>query len=284
MRWQVTTGSFCEMYSPRLGLPGDNRGNAMASEVAKRSSDKSEKPATEKLEKVPAPGPDVVPTFNPLLELTKRQAWLLGGLILLANIPLIHYGVRHVLMEMPVTTTIPFQDDFSRAELGPNYWTTGGLWRIEGGELHFPGVKDNPLWLQAKLPNDVGIDFDVRSMNAEGDIRFEMYGDGLNPGSGYRFIFGGMNNQLTAIAKLDDHWPAFDANEVGMAAGGGENQSLVAGHTLDELSRTGVLGRARLGASSGSTSASSRRTCTTCTSIEKAARSAGTSTTSSRCT
>lgn len=190
------------------------------------------------------PAVDDAPLFNPLGDLDRRGRIILGVLVLLANVPLIHYLFRHVLTPMPVTTTIPFKDDFNREEIGPNYWTTGGDWRIENGELHAPGVKNNPLWLQASLPADVAIDFDVRSISPEGDIKFEAFGDGLNHASGYVFVFGGWNNQVSIIARLNEHGVAFDA-----ASGKGmqgpptmPEQNAVAGRTIAELYRNGTFG------------------------------------------
>jgi hypothetical protein len=102
-----------------------------------------------------------------------------------------------------------FTDDFGRSALGDAYFTTGGHWRIVKGELFSPGVKNNPLWLQMRLPRDVAIEFDARSEtgtgNRSGDIKFEVFGDGRSHASGYLCIFGGWGNQISAIARLDEH-------------------------------------------------------------------------------
>ena len=68
-----------------------------------------------------------------------------------------------------------------------------------------PGVKNNPLWLKAKLPENVAVDFDVRSMSPEGDIKCEIFGDGSDHASGYVLIHGGWNNTISIIARLDEH-------------------------------------------------------------------------------
>ena len=53
----------------------------------------------------------------------------------------------------PVTFSVPYTDDFSDpSTVTEHYWTTGGHWRTINGELLSPGVKNNPLWLEAKLP------------------------------------------------------------------------------------------------------------------------------------
>ena len=58
-----------------------------------------------------------------------------------------------------------------------------------------------------RLPKDVRIEFDVRSEGADGDIKWEAFGDGRNHASGYVFIFGGWHNREVRIAKLDEHAP-----------------------------------------------------------------------------
>jgi hypothetical protein len=161
---------------------------------------------------------------------------------LLVNVPIFHYVVRNILMDRPTTTTVPFRDDFGRTEVGDNYWTTGGHWRIENGELHSPGVKNNPLWLQAALPDNVAVEFDVRGVSPEGDLKWEMFGDGLNHSSGYVFVMGGWNNQLTVLSRLNEHGPSFNAEGIGMtAATGAKGQDLVAGRGLAELYTAGLF-------------------------------------------
>ncbi len=133
-----------------------------------------------------------------------RNGWLiLGGVVLLTQVPLIHRALRPA-QEAPVA--IPYADDFSnRATVEENYWSTGGHWRTVNGELLSPGVKNNPLWLKAKLPNDVSVEFDVRSESPEGDVKVEIFGDGLDHASGYVLIHGGWNNSVSIIARLDEH-------------------------------------------------------------------------------
>ena len=136
--------------------------------------------------------------------LTRRGWGILVGVVLLANLPVLHYWLLRSRPEAPVS--LPYQDDFSSKErLEANYWTTGGLWRLMNGELFSPGVKNNPLWLKAKLPQNVAVEFDVRSMSPEGDIKCEIFGDGTNHASGYILIHGGWNNSISIIARLDEH-------------------------------------------------------------------------------
>jgi hypothetical protein len=132
-------------------------------------------------------------------------AWQLAGLlavVLAAQLPFILYLTRG---EAAVSTTAPFSDDFERPELGPNYFTIGGHWRIEDGVVHSPGVKNNPLWLKARLPDNVAVEFDVRSASADGDIKCEIFGNGRDHASGYVIVFGGWSNSTSVIARLDEH-------------------------------------------------------------------------------
>jgi hypothetical protein len=213
----------------------------MASEAtAKRMGDKDRSEKNAKPADAPAAGSDA-PLFNPLGDLSRRQLILFGVFILLANLPLIHYFFKHVLGDMPVTASVPFVDDFNRADLGTNYWNTGGHWRIDGNELHSPAVRNNALWLQAALPDNVAIEFDARSVTQEGDIRFELFGDGFNHDSGYTFLFGAYGNQVSAIARMNERGPGFNTEGVGLGGAEPEAQAL-AGRSLVELQNNGTLG------------------------------------------
>lgn len=132
----------------------------------------------------------------------KRVLLPLGALVLVLSLPFIHYALRG---EARTTTTVPFTDDFERAELGPNYFSTGGHWRIVDGWLYSPGVKNNPAWLQAKLPRNAVVEFDVRSEDSAGDVKCEIFGNGRDHASGYIAVFGGWNNTISTLARLDEH-------------------------------------------------------------------------------
>ena len=128
------------------------------------------------------------------------------GAVLLINLPMLHYYLWR--SPMPATVSLPFNDNYSEpATVASKYFSTGGLWRAENGWLLAPGVKNNPLWLKASLPNDVAVEFDVKSMSPEGDIKLEIFGDGTDHASGYVLIHGGWNNSISIIARLDEHAP-----------------------------------------------------------------------------
>jgi hypothetical protein len=125
--------------------------------------------------------------------------------VLIFNLPLIHYFLLRG--EKPATVTVPYgpQTFDAPAVVETDFWSTGGMWRTVGGELLSPGVKNNPLWLKAKLPENVAVEFDVKSTSPEGDIKCEIFGDGSDHASGYVLIHGGWNNSLSIIARLDEH-------------------------------------------------------------------------------
>jgi hypothetical protein len=138
-----------------------------------------------------------------------KHAWFaprilipLAAVVVLIQLPFLHWLLRGAA---PVKTAIPYEDKFDRASLGDQWWSNGGMWRIVDGQLYSPGVGNNPLWLLARLPADVRVEFDVRSEGADGDVKWEMYGDGRNHSTGYVFIFGGWHNRESRIAKLDEH-------------------------------------------------------------------------------
>ncbi|BDG08133.1 DUF6250 domain-containing protein [Anaeromyxobacter paludicola] len=151
--------------------------------------------------------PPPLPAASPDRRLGWRGWVAVAACVLAANAALLHLALRG-----PAAATVPgprYQDRFDRARLGPGWFTTGGHWRIVKGELLSPGPKNNPLWLELRLPRDVAIEFDARSETGTGDragdIKFEVFGDGRNHASGYVCIFGGWGNQISAIARLDEH-------------------------------------------------------------------------------
>lgn len=107
----------------------------------------------------------------------------------------------------------PFFDDFDRALLGSNYRKTSRAWRIEDGQLCVSDALNHPVWLKLRLPTNVRIEFDATSHSEDGDIKFEIFGDGRsfarNPSytdaSGYVLIFGGWKNTLHVLARQDEH-------------------------------------------------------------------------------
>lgn len=136
-----------------------------------------------------------------------RRGWMaLGAVVLVANLPLLHYAMRG---EQPVTVELPYQDDFSDpGTVQRNYWSNGMHYRTVEGWLVSPSGKNNPLWLQARLPQDVVVEVDVRAETAEGDVKVEIFGDGLNHASGYVLIHGGWSNSMSIIARRDEHGPS----------------------------------------------------------------------------
>lgn len=135
--------------------------------------------------------------------LTRRRILVpLGCLLAVLLLPFAHYALRD---DAAITTSVPFSDDFNRAQLGENWFSTGGHWRIVNGALYSPGVKNNPLWLQAKLPANAIVEFDVRAENGDGDAKFEIFGNGRDHASGYVGIFGGWKNSVSVLARQDEH-------------------------------------------------------------------------------
>lgn len=130
-----------------------------------------------------------------------RSLLVIGAIVLVLNLPILHYAFFR--RAAPVTAQVPWSDDFSDGnKLAQHYWSPGGQWRIVNGELLEPGVKSNPLWLQATLPHDVAVDVDVRALGPEADMRVEIFGSGVECGSGYQLIHGAINNGFSAISRF----------------------------------------------------------------------------------
>ena len=115
-------------------------------------------------------------------------------------------------VEAPMITE-PFADTFDRAEVGPAWNDTGGGYQIKDGTLRIQGAYNHPLWLRKALPHDVTVEFDATSHSASGDIKFELFGDGVTfdpdkggyMASGYVLIFGGWSNSLSVICRQNEH-------------------------------------------------------------------------------
>lgn len=107
----------------------------------------------------------------------------------------------------------PASDNFDRAELG-DAWSApgGGKWRISDGALTIDHGYNHPLWLTQPIPDDAVIELDCWSNDPAGDLKVEIWGDGKSwaqtvsyTATSYVFIFGGWHNQISAIARMNEH-------------------------------------------------------------------------------
>ena len=106
-------------------------------------------------------------------------------------------------------------DNFERDSIGDNYYATGDGYRVVKGALSAKGAHNHPLWLRAKIPRDIRVEFEAWSTDPRGDIKIELFGDGKSfdkdggayMASGYELIFGGWSNSRSIIARLDEHAP-----------------------------------------------------------------------------
>lgn len=96
--------------------------------------------------------------------------------------------------------------------LGERWRPTGDGARVRDGMLVVEGLENHPLWLDLPLPDDVRIEFDAWATTDEGDIKVELFGDGVSfattpnyIASGYVVIFGGWNNSLSALVRKNEH-------------------------------------------------------------------------------
>src|SRR5687768_10784934 len=103
-------------------------------------------------------------------------------------------GTRTVLLALALSTLLiactpqgdpgigaeGFRDDFGGADIGKHWNNTGGSYTVRDGWLRVQNARNRPLWLRRTLPRDVRIEFDVRSNSTEGDIKVEIFGDGVS--------------------------------------------------------------------------------------------------------
>lgn len=141
------------------------------------------------------------------------SAALSPRLAALAALAALGAGACKVKDPPPIRET--WTDDFERDAIGGNYYATGAGYGVADGALSARGARNHPLWLRAKLPRDVRIEFDAWSNDPRGDIKVEVFGDGRSydpdggayMASGYELIFGGWGNARSIIARLDEHAP-----------------------------------------------------------------------------
>jgi hypothetical protein len=173
--------------------------------------------------KATSPTPPAAPSGERL----SRRGWVTLLLVVLAvNIPLLIRPFRP-LPEAGVP--LPFVDDFSNpATVAAHYHSLGGFPRVLNGELLSPGTKNYPLWLKATLPDNVLIEFDAHTPSPEGEIRVELFGNGIDHLSGYEIVYAswnavGVQGKLPAsLVRLDENAPTLQRwMGLARAAGGG---------------------------------------------------------------
>ena len=105
-----------------------------------------------------------------------------------------------------------FSDDFERGDVGDAWNDTGGNYEIRDGQLKVGGARNKPLWLKRKLPQNVLIEFDAKSDSPDGDIKIEVFGDGVSKAesvsytaTSYVIIFGGWKNSRNVLARMNEH-------------------------------------------------------------------------------
>jgi hypothetical protein len=109
--------------------------------------------------------------------------------------------------------TAPFEDGFARAELGADWSALGPAWKIQGGKLCARGARNKGIWLLRKVPVNARIEFEAYAESAEGDLKAELWGDGISGATttsytnatSYLAILGGWKNTKQVLARLDEH-------------------------------------------------------------------------------
>jgi len=107
----------------------------------------------------------------------------------------------------------PFEDDFDRAELGPDWRALSPAWRIENGRLCARGAGNRGVWLRRTIPASARIEVTAIAQSEDGDLKVELWGDGASgatratydDATSYLAIFGGWRNQRHVLARRDEH-------------------------------------------------------------------------------
>jgi hypothetical protein len=119
--------------------------------------------------------------------------------------------VPAALQRPPITS--PFEDAFDRDELGPNYNALSPAWKIHAGRLCARGARNKGVWLLRKIPQNARIEFDGVAESVEGDVKAELWGDGVSGATGtsytnatsYLAILGGWKNTKHVLARMNEH-------------------------------------------------------------------------------
>lgn len=106
-----------------------------------------------------------------------------------------------------------FSDVFEGASLGPAWRPLSPAWHLHEGWLCAAGAKNRGIWLRRRLPENARVTFDARSDHRDGDLKLEIFGDGIrgatnvsyDDASGYVLVFGGWQNRLHVLARKDEH-------------------------------------------------------------------------------
>ncbi len=100
-----------------------------------------------------------------------------------------------------------FSDDFAGTTLSES-WLAHPKAKVAEGWLRLENVRNEPpLWLKVPLPEQVRVEFEARALTADGDIKVEIFGDGVRHESGYILVFGAHRNVEDWFARLDEHGP-----------------------------------------------------------------------------
>ena len=108
--------------------------------------------------------------------------------------------------------------DLKGERLDPQVWhNTGGeaTWSLQSGVIRSDGATNRPLWLMSpRLQSHVRVEFKARTLSEQGELRFEIFGDGEHHESGYVLVFGAWGHMAHIIARMDEHWS--DAGATGV--------------------------------------------------------------------
>ena len=101
-----------------------------------------------------------------------------------------------------------------RGNLGPNWvQTKTSAWKVANGKLCVENAHNHGIWLNRTLPVNARIEFDATPFTEDGDLKAELWGDGVSYATGssytnatsYLTILGGWKNTLQVLARLNEH-------------------------------------------------------------------------------
>jgi hypothetical protein len=115
-------------------------------------------------------------------------------------------------VEAPRITSV-WEDNFDRAELGPDWNALSPAWKIHDGKLCVRGARNKGAWLARRIPVNARIEFVAYAESSEGDLKVELWGDGATGATAisytnatsYLAILGGWKNTKNVFARINEH-------------------------------------------------------------------------------
>ncbi len=134
------------------------------------------------------------------------KAWIVASLMMVLVAPGCKKSATGNKTSGLTGGVLEFSDNFNRKSLGPHWKSPRpGAWQIKGNRLFVTKAHNHGLWLDHLLPPRARVEFDSQAASDDVDMKCEIFAAKPLHETGYIVILGGWHNQLSIIARLDEH-------------------------------------------------------------------------------